>query len=70
MKHRRTVLSGAEMRHLEFTAAATKALRAGDLKTAERWMRLDAQQFRISRELRAEAERRRQRLYGAPKMKG
>lgn len=63
MGTRRTVLLAAEMSHLEFAAAARKALRAGDIKTAERWMRLSKLQFQISCEAMAVGEKRRERLY-------
>ena len=58
MKIRPTLMVATEMAHLAAITAAHKAMRNGDLVTAERWMKLSERYYRTSAYAQAEREKR------------
>jgi hypothetical protein len=61
-KIRPTVLYAAEIIHLETLAAVRRAIRAGDLARAERWMKLCERHYRNSDLAFTESTRRAARV--------
>ena len=59
MQIRPTLMIGAETAHLAAINAARKAIRNGDLATAERWTKLSERYYRTSAYAQAERDRRR-----------
>ena len=53
-----TVVEISEQAHLDALAAYRRALRAGDLAKAERWLRCAERHYRLKEQARRDAEQR------------